>query len=73
MLDGHDVKVGRRKRAVRWDQVYGPGSASSMDSMSSSMDSMSSMDSYDGEALLSFSEDYVEIPAERALVPVKKR
>uniref|UniRef100_A0A7S3QKU5 J domain-containing protein n=1 Tax=Dunaliella tertiolecta TaxID=3047 RepID=A0A7S3QKU5_DUNTE len=67
------VKVGRRKRAVRWDQVYGPGSASSMDSMSSSMDSMSSMDSYDGEALLSFSEDYVEIPAERALVPVKKR
>jgi len=65
------AQVGSRKRSMRWDQVYG---ASSMDSVSSSMDSVSSMDSYDGEALLSYydSEDYVEIPPERALVPSSK-
>lgn len=44
-----------------------------MDSMSSSLDSVSSLDSYDGEALLTYSEEYVEIPPERALVPMRRR
>mgnify|MGYP006300862379 CR=1 FL=1 len=72
------TQVGHRKRALRWDQVYGkPGKSSSRDSLSSlsSMDdSLSSVSSVDSElewdGMLSINEEYVEIPAERALVPV---
>jgi hypothetical protein len=34
---------------------------------------MDSMSSYDGDAFLSYNEDYQEIPPERALVPLSSR